>query len=190
MVEFPATQHGRTSLPQLPRVDSRQVSWWAESADGTRDKELALVLTAEGEYVVKEAAPGDNVVLRMYTPSAVPDRLKPAEITFQAPGGEKMRIDELADALFWTESSVEKFLFPYYASQRLLTDDEMRRLKEGFRDQRVVAIWHKAPSATQYLYAGANTLDTLSVLVADRLADGETRTAWRSAQDFLATAAI
>ena len=190
MVESAATEHGRPSLPQAPRVDSRQVSWWAESADGTRDKELALVLTGDGEYVVKEEAPGDNVVLRMYTPSAVPNRLKPTEITFQAPGCEKMRIDEIADCLFWTESAVEKFLFPYYASQRLLTDEEMRQLKEGFQDERVVAIWHKAPSAFQFLHGTTSTLDTIKVLVADHLADGEVRTAWKSANDFLAAASI
>jgi hypothetical protein len=166
-------------------VDSRQLSWWAESADGTRDRELVLALTPEGEYVVKEEAAGDEVVLRMYTPSAVPDRLKPAEITFQAPGCEKMRIDETADALFWTESAVEKFLFPYYASQRLLTDEEMRRLKEGFRNERVVAMWHKAPSAAMYLYGAPSGLDTLDVLVAQPGGAAEMQPAWQSARAFL-----
>lgn len=125
MVDRSASTQARSGSPTertVPRVDSRQMSWWAESADGVRDKELALVLTESGEYVVKEEQAGDEVVLRMYTPSITPNRMKPAEITFQAPGCEKVRIDELADALFWTESAVEKFLFPYYASQRLLTD--------------------------------------------------------------------
>jgi hypothetical protein len=150
-----------------PRVDSRQISWWAESADGARDKELALVLTASGEYIVKEEEPGDHVVLRMYTPSTTPDRMKPVEITFQAPGCEKVRIDEVADAIFWTESAVDKFLFPYYASQRLLTDEEMRRFKESFRDERVVAIWHQAPSRSHLLQATEGSIETWCVLLAE-----------------------
>jgi hypothetical protein len=191
MVERADGDHSRraSSHRPAPRVDSRQMSWWAESADGTRDKELALVLTAGGEYVVKEEEPGDEVVLRMYTPSITPERLKPTEITFQAPGCEKIRIEELADALFWTESAVEKFLFPYYASQRLLTDEEMRALKEGFRDARVVAIWHQAPSKSLFQYARPAGLESLSVLVADRAADGEVRSTWRGAREFLAATA-
>ena len=191
MVERAAGDHSRpaSSRRSAPRVDSRQMSWWAESADGTRDKELALVLTAGGEYVVKEEEPGDEVVLRMYTPSMAPERLKPTEITFQAPGCEKVRIEEVADALFWTESAVEKFLFPYYASQRLLTDEEMQGLKDGFRDARVVAIWHQAPSKSLLQYGRPAGLESLSVLVADRTDDGEMRSAWRGASEFLASAA-
>ena len=171
-----------------PRVDSRQISWWAESADGTRDKELALVLTASGEYVVKVEEPGDDVVLRMYTPSARPNRLRPTEITFQAPGCERIRIDELADALFWTESAVEKFLFPYYAAQRLLSAAEMRQLKKGFRNERVVAIWHKAPSNYALLYGEESGLDTLNVLAADPESSEEMGASSQSAREFLAVA--
>ena len=171
-----------------PRVDSRQISWWAESADGTRDKELALVLTASGEYVVKVEEPSDDVVLGMYTPSAVPNRLRPTEIAFQAPGCERIRIDELADALFWTESAVEKFLFPYYAAQRLLTAAEMRQLKEGFRNEKVVAIWHKAPSNYALVYGKESGLDTLNVLAADPESWEEMGASSQSAREFLAVA--
>ena len=93
--------------------------------------------------------------------------MKPVEITFQAPGCEKVRIEEVADAIFWTESAVDKFLFPYYASQRLFTDEEMRRLKESFRDERVVAIWHFTPSRPYLQYASDGSLDMWNVVLAE-----------------------
>jgi len=158
-------RNGPGTRVSAPRVDSRQISWWAEAADGTRDKELALVLTASGEYVVKEEEPGDFVILTMYTPSEAPKRRKPVEITLQAPGCEKMRIDEIADALFWTESAVEKFVYPYYAFQRLLTDEEMMRLKAEFRDERAVALWHQAPSRTVIVYGKGSGIEAPGLAV-------------------------
>lgn len=159
----------------------------AEAADGTRDQKLALVLTPSGDYVVKEEEPGDKVVLRMYTPSMTPDRIKPTEISFQAPGCEKVRIEDVADALFWTESAAEESLFPYYVAHRLFTDEEMQKLRKSFRDRRVVAIWHVAPSHPRLQYAKDTFPDSLSVLVADHLPDGEATTSWRGARDFLST---
>src|SRR4051794_20633302 len=99
MADTSTGTHPRSVSPAqrtIPRVDSRQISWWAETADGVRDKELVLVLTPSGEYVIKEEEVGDEVVLSMYTPSVTPNRMKPAEITFQAPGCEPVRIEEVA----------------------------------------------------------------------------------------------
>ena len=187
MIEQSAAFEPKFSPPmagKAPRVDSRQMSWWAEGADGTRDKELVLVLDEGGEYQLKEEQPGDNVVLRVYTPSLAPNRLKPVEITFQAPGCEKIRIDEQADALFWTESAVEKFLFPYYAAHRLFTDEEMQRLKDAFKSDKAVALWHRAPSTCAVQY-GKTTDDVIAVLVRESEQGGEIRTEWRGIREFL-----
>ena len=142
------------------------------------------MLDEGGEYHLKEEQPGDTVVLRVYTPSLVPSRLKPVEITFQAPGCEKIRIDERADALFWTESAVEKFLFPYYAAHRLFTDEEMQRLKDAFKSEKAVALWHRAPSYSIIEY-GKTSDDVIAVLVSESQQGGEIRTEWRGIREFL-----
>ena len=54
------------------------------------------------------------------------------------------------DALFWTESAIEKFLFPYYEQLRIFDLDYLDRLKAAFYDpksgHRIVAIAHVPPS--------------------------------------------
>jgi hypothetical protein len=101
----------------------------------------------------KQIKPGDPRLATVYTKSKqhrpkvervllhVEDQQKPIEL----PGTDGW------DAVFWTESSVEKFLWPYYHAHRLW-DDKMTALQKKFeQDPLAVAAAHKAPSTSATL---------------------------------------
>jgi hypothetical protein len=150
-----------------PRISARDLAWLAETADGIRNEEVVLVLKKDGSgYELKEEREaereGQEVVLRVYTEAVRRRELQPATITVKAEGGKAFRVDQTADALFWTESSIEKFLFPYYYAQRLLTEEEMARLRESFERANIVAFAHIPPSrATPVGRRGLETIDVI-----------------------------
>jgi hypothetical protein len=131
-------------------VDSTELSWAAETADGTRDKELFLVLE-DGKYLKVKAKLGanDKEVRKVRTKSKREKRKKVVEVLctvkeWKEPA--RFPSAEEWDALFWTESAIEKFLYPYYHAQRLW-NDEIEKVKKKFdRDDDAVAIAHRAPS--------------------------------------------
>ena len=137
--------------PLPPEFDARQLAWLAEWADGFREKELALVVSnANGDFDLKPEKEvqhdKERVILRVFTEAVQPKRLKPMEVSIKDPSGRTVRLDQDCDAAFWSESSIEKFLFPYYYSQRLLTEEQMQKLKENFDKREVFAIVHMPPS--------------------------------------------
>jgi hypothetical protein len=170
------------------RMDhSRELSWAAETANGTRDKTMFLVLDKDGHLLVTENMQNtDRELRRIRTDSKVPNRRKILEVScavdgwddpLRLPGAEKW------DAIFWTESSVEKFLYPYYHCQRLW-DRDLDIVKEEFeKDEDAVAIAHQAPSNSSVL--GTSVLSTISVA---RLTtkDGVTTLDWLSGAQYLA----
>jgi hypothetical protein len=141
-----------TVAPAL--VDARKLAWLAEEAHGLQGEELALVQPeGEGDPVLKpkeEIQATDHVLLRVFTEGRDPPMIPPDKVVLGLPGGKEIRVDEIyggkGDALFWSASAVEKFLFPYYSSQRLLTPQEMGRLKAEYQKAGVVAMLHVAPS--------------------------------------------
>jgi hypothetical protein len=68
----------------------------------------------------------------------------------------KAKDDTWCDSVFCSESAMEKFLFPYYHSQRLLTDDDWDRLMADFRNPLTVAIGHVHPSNHVTLAGGSH----------------------------------
>ena len=165
---------------RIPKVDAREIAWWAETAHGFTGKDLKLVLTEDDKCVLKEqAGPSDQVLVEVSSSNVVPNRLTRPKIEVQPPGCPKERVEEKGDALFWTESSIEKFLFPYYYAQRLLTDEEMADLKKSYANRKVVAFIHIPPSQTMAIHGK----DTVMVLEAK---DGD-ELAWTPLTDYLST---
>ena len=122
----------------LPKVDARGLAWAAEMADGTRDAEL--VLYRKGNKLALGPENDDTrgtALLKVFTKSRKHQRRSPT--TFEIP--------VQWDAVFLTESAVEKFLFPYYEAQRLLPPDKLKELKELFytKDE-FIGIAHLPPS--------------------------------------------
>lgn len=52
--------------------------------------------------------------------------------------------EDYFDSLFWTQSSIEKFMVPYYA--RIFNVTEMKQLRAAYTDRNVVAIGHRYPT--------------------------------------------
>lgn len=126
----------------------------AEKADGLRDQDLALVQRADGQLdVVPADQAGDAQVLyRLRTPSRYPAEQRPPFqlVLTPPPPGEPFDARARYDALFWSESAVEKFLLPYY--QRVLTPEQLLELARAFRDNpNVYAIGHVAPTIYELL---------------------------------------
>lgn len=158
----------RSPSGSLPAMDARQLAVLAEWADGVRNQHLVLVRTSDGEYKLKDRkAENDQVILQVFTRDIVPDRLQPVSVTCTLPGGGgAIEVSQEFDALFWTESAVEKFLLPYYYSQRILTGDQMERVKKHLADREVCAFLHMPPSRPKVARRRelATVLDTVAIL--------------------------
>ena len=154
--------------------DSTSLSWLAETADGTRDQVFKLVYRNGKELKLlrpQDVGTGDQTICDVTTPSCRPDRLKAVAVhVFVENDPNPIKIDvqgTATDAIFLTESAVEKFLYPYYRSHRIW-DDGMDSLQEKFEQtQQAVGILHKAPSNPD-TFSPEGTLE-----VAGRARDGK-----------------
>jgi hypothetical protein len=149
-----------------PKLSYRDLAWWAETADGTRGEDLVIAdVTVNGSVrrMVKKKKDaqknGDPIVVDdIRTESIVKDRPAVDRVTIEV-GGQtipcRSKDGVWCDAIFCSESAMEKFLFPYYHSQRLLTEGEWKKLKDAFHDRFTVAIGHVHPSHSFALGGGA-----------------------------------
>lgn len=136
--------------------NSVTLTWLAEKADGHREEKLQLVLhPAEGLRLRREQEalePGETPVCTIETSSCQPGRKRVTNIALQIDGKTTQDFDidpEGWDALFWTESAVEKFLYPYYHAHRIW-DEKIIAVKDAFEAHpEAYAIRHKAPSASE-----------------------------------------
>jgi len=171
-------------------VTSRHLSWLAETADGTRDADLALVKNGSGELEIIEAPKagaslpsGYSMVSKVRTDgSCNREKVKTVRIETEHYGPQPEIEAPGPDAVFWTESAVEKFLYPYYHSQRLW-DENMDKLRAKFRkDKKAYAMLHRAPSNSE-------TLDAKGSLEVARLKPGlgaeETELEWVGLMKYL-----
>jgi hypothetical protein len=143
--------------PTTADVAETDILWLGEGADDGNGTELLVVKDASGTPRVRQAArPGDEVVsrVRVRQVPALPGRQQLAEIVCRSAVGATLPLPTEGDAydcVFWTESAVRKFLWPYYEAHRLWNDD-LRKLRDDYeRDPTAVAIAHQAPSKSRIL---------------------------------------
>lgn len=146
-----------------------KLSWMAESADGWRDEQLKLVLHDTDGLSIRRATyqidpKVEHEVCPIETPSCRPDREKVKTVTLDTDNAGSYQIDvqpEGWDTVFWTESSIEKFLYPYYHAHRLW-DQDMEDLKQAFEAYSgAFAIRHKAPSTSAIMWIEVGAYDFL-----------------------------
>ena len=137
-------------------ITSRTLRGLGEKADATRDAHLALVrrigLTDESRYDVLpveeaqklQAARRAEIIDHVITPSTMPSRQwMSVNVSVR---GRPVDIPADADAAFWSESAVEKLLWPYYEGMRIWDEDYLPRLKAALRDTAVVGLVHVGES--------------------------------------------
>ena len=148
-----AIEPGETDGGSPPTIDARSLARIAEWVDGLRDQNLVVVYE-NGEWMVREEKPGDDTraVLKSRKELDVPatQRQMKSKVTIRG-----LPLDDGVDALFWTESSIQKFFFPYYAAHRIMTEQEYALLMAAYKKANLIAIAHVAPSQGHPLYGDA-----------------------------------
>jgi hypothetical protein len=133
--------------------DSSTLAWLAETADGTREKQFVLVYRNNQELKLLEPADvnakTDVRICDIQTPNCRPDRTKVAEVHVYVEKNPKpiiIKVQDGTDAIFLTESAVEKFLYPYYRAHRIW-NTKMDDLQKKYETTRTaVGMLHRAPS--------------------------------------------
>jgi hypothetical protein len=132
----------------LPPISAGRLRELAEAADGMRGVPLKLAFV-DGDYRIVDATvqTADDRTLPVNTPSTKdPASAKIDDIVITpapriAPDANgNTRVSQVFDALFWSESAVEKFLIPYYA--RIKDTRFLDQLRRDFRDKSVYMIGH------------------------------------------------
>lgn len=148
-----AVEAGETNGGSPPTIDARNLARIAEWVDGMRDQNL-VVVQENGAWVVRPEQPGDDTkaVLKSRKELDVPStqRKMASDVTIRG-----LRLDPEVDALFWTESAIQKFFFPYYAAHRIMTEQDYALLIAAYKKADLVAIAHVAPSQGHPIYGDA-----------------------------------
>lgn len=148
---------GKCTSIKIPATMLRRV---AQAADGMREKDFYFVISERAFQIVDaepSSPPANSIVIKCHTENRV-NRPVP-RITVTAPNSLPKEIAG-ADALFWSESAMEKFLLPYYAS--LAGVDaivEVARLTQAYLDSDVYGLVHlpKSDYVPQELTASGTT---------------------------------
>jgi hypothetical protein len=121
----------------------------AECAHGHRDRVLDLVYRNGTVELVSRATDSDYLMCRVMTGPSRQREAQPAStlqsVVVTGPTGVPEEVVQKYDAIFWTESSIEKFFFPYYAG--VLGPDDFSTLWGSFYtpregQERIVAFGH------------------------------------------------
>jgi hypothetical protein len=175
-----------------PALSYRDLAWWAETADGSRDENLVIADVQQNGSVRRVVKKRDDalkqrdsiVVDGIRTDSTVKGRLTATRVTIEVAGETiecKSEDGMWCDSIFCGESAIEKFLFPYYHAQRLLTRAEWDKLEAAFRNPFTVAIGHVHPSNAFALAGGGGAAGSFYSLAVKPGADGvRAKVKWES----------
>ena len=122
------TREGLIYIGQEPiELDARDLRNAAEAISSLRGREQGdryFIVQhgppGKGELIPRHGnagdTPPDGTLFQLDTRARQPHRLGVSQVTIKPKGG-CAHVLEGCDAVFWSESAVEKFLFPYYASK-------------------------------------------------------------------------
>jgi len=173
------------------RIKASTLRRAAETADGMRNKDVCLLIGTDNFEVVEcGTQPGaGEILVQCHTKDKVPPDTRPKieHIKLKSKkGGANSKehvLHEDYDSVFWTESAVEKFVYPYYASAyRHQACRRLCLLQEAWESPSVVAIAH-LPKSEPFdmdgrllaLGEGAVRLETEHMVLVDDEGKGEIR---------------
>lgn len=148
-------------------VTTRDLNWWAESADGLCTGGNVYLVAVGNEIRLRRegTAPVNGeqtlaVIRRPADEAPAPTGRVIPRIAFSLGEGAPVFLEtsegEQCDAFFTTASAAAKFVYPYYEAQRLLTAAEMAALKQPFPAD-VVGIAHYPPSRPNQVFPDGST---------------------------------
>jgi len=131
-------------------LDATVIRRAGEFADGRREEELVFAEGMDGEVIFTTADDAAanllKVKLRVSTGFAQPGLRRKVRI-FLLYDNKGLLLDEGVDAVFLTQSAVEKFVLPYYT--RTCQPKEIQALRDKlFDDANCIAAPHVPPSVT------------------------------------------
>lgn len=137
----------------IPRITANDLRFAAEGADSIRDRPAVLIKKADGrldvvpdDMVPKDAEPLLDIETNPRGPGIVGDAKARVLWRGRLYGANIEHFDK-ADALFTTQSAIEKFLLPYY--MRFKSAHEVGHLERVlFNDRDVIAAFHIPGSIT------------------------------------------
>ena len=144
-----------TLTAEVPTVaiDANRLRRLAEKADGLRDRPLKVITDGYGGVdVVEINEPGTPCLIDVVTPTEGPGVAGRGKITVHwhessqvgRNGGSECSLDG-ADAVFVSQSAIEKLLLPYY--MRFKNGAEVQQLQDLlFKNDKVLAAIHFPPS--------------------------------------------
>jgi hypothetical protein len=159
-----------------PAVDARKLAWWAEEAHGKQGAPLYVVLDDDGNPKLTDERPANakQLLFEVDTTGLRRPLVQPAQLTLELQSGRKFDLlhdprSPGCDALFWTASAIEKFLFPYYHAQRLFSDERMATFRNEYRaDRELVAVLHRAPSRARLIFTDTKEGEENWIELSDR----------------------
>jgi len=128
----------------------------AEAADGIRDKTAYVVWSGDEPQVKTKLDEGDELIVECETRNSASGRSAFKSITLDPPlidadGNVIENIVDKYDAMFWSESAIEKFVIPYYAHVRSPRD--LQRIGDAYIHPTTMALLHPPASNIQYMMA-------------------------------------
>jgi hypothetical protein len=136
------------------QITSNRLAWFVEGAHGQQHKTMYIVDDGSGELVMTDVdpRPEKEPLLEVTTTCERKELQAPKQVVIELQSGQTRKLLNdpdypKCDALFWSASSIEKFLFPYYHSHRLYSHAEICGLMSQYRaNSKLVAAVHVAPS--------------------------------------------
>jgi hypothetical protein len=109
--------------PGTTTLNAHQLRMLADYAESLRGRDGDPIYIVPGEHGGVTALTGvDKPADTLFTVDTFDvgsGRLKPSAVTFSVAGQDPVQLADEFDAVFWSESAVEKFVLPYYASKSM-----------------------------------------------------------------------
>lgn len=129
-------------------LTANDLRWLGEGADGDRDKDCVVAWVGNELKVVekKSSGPDEPLVLHVRTPSRGPGMRGGLKVSITFEKDEPIPLDSTIDAIFLTQSAVEKFVLPYY--MRMQDPEWIAETRDALYRKDIVATLHASPSSS------------------------------------------
>lgn len=133
-------------------LSADQLRWLGEEADGRRQEDLALVVVEDRLMLLPTSdRRATNVIAKVQTPLEGEGGMAGGGRIGISYNGRALEVQG-ADAAFFSQSAVEKFVLPYYT--RVASPAQIQALKNKLFAKGVVIAIHDPPSITSAVYPG------------------------------------